>query len=75
MSGLLGATTALLYPKHGRCGVDLHDKDEEVSDGCTTNSGNNTRGRNNNKINETTTTTKTTEVMMKGVITNTPLTP
>ena len=35
---LLGAMTTLLHPEHGRCGVDLHDRDEEVGDGCTTNS-------------------------------------
>ena len=52
MSGLLGATTAPLCPGHGRCGVDLHDRDDGGGAGCTTDSGNNTNYRNKNKNND-----------------------
>ena len=49
MSGLSGAMTTLIYPRHGRYDVDLHNRKEKVGDGCTTKSDNQPDNNNNNK--------------------------
>ena len=48
-SGLTGAMTTLLHPKHGGCGVASQDGKETVGVGCTINSGNQIRDKNNNE--------------------------
>ena len=52
MSGLSGAMTTLIYPRHGRYDVDLHNRKEKVGDGCTTNIGNQISDKNNDENNK-----------------------